>query len=60
MTTLIPPGLQRRLVLAWLGARYLDGAWWLGHQRLSEEHLDAMPARAWQRFVRRCRTQRRR
>jgi hypothetical protein len=53
MKDVIPRSLSRRLILGLLGFAYVDGAWWLGHERLTEEQLDTMSAQAWSRYLRR-------
>jgi len=53
MTAALPVALHRRLLLAWCGWRYVDGAWWFGRTRLSEQELDDMSPQAWGRYIRR-------
>jgi hypothetical protein len=48
---LIPTVLGRRMILAFLGYRCLDGVWCGPGPSLSEEQLDAMSDRAWRRFI---------
>jgi hypothetical protein len=51
MPTLMPQGLARRLRLAFLGYRALDG-WWVGPgPDLTEEEVDGMTPRQWSRWV---------
>lgn len=58
MKDLIPTALSRRLVLALLGFRCVDGRWICpctdGRCRLqlTEEAVDSMPEWSWQRYVR--------
>ena len=53
MNDLIPRSLGRRLILALIGFRVIDGCWWLGPERLTEEQVDTMTAAQWSRYLRR-------
>jgi hypothetical protein len=50
-TSLIPAPVLRRLMLSFLGWRFEAGRWTLGEQVLTDEQLDAMPARRWEVFL---------
>jgi hypothetical protein len=53
MTTIIPPAVGRRLILALLGYRY-QGDLWAGPSGplFTDEQLDTMSERRWRAFVR--------
>jgi hypothetical protein len=54
MKDVLPIALSRRLILALAGFRAIDGVWVCpcGHETLSEEQVDTMSAREWNRYMR--------
>jgi hypothetical protein len=53
MNDVLPASLSRRLLLALLGYRCVDGVWCGPGPCLSEEQVDAMSDAQWSRYLRR-------